>query len=163
MLFDSLLNLLGYRKIVKAPSYSEFVKKKEDRVEYLKNIAVPLIKKVVDDFANNGEYISSIIKHIYRYRELEVTFIFEDWCCLDKKGYEYEFVNGRIIRFAVHKKYMLYKFDYASVFYEELSKALARYELTVKKEDSHGDWYIVPLNEETDKKALWCQNAMAVS
>ena len=164
MLFDSLLNRLGYRKYVKSPTYSEFVKKKEDRVEYLKTLAVPLIKKIVDDFANNGEYISSIINHIYRYRAMQVEFAFHDWGCLDENGYEYEFNDSRCsIRFSVHSRYQLYDFDYAAVFFEELSKSLSRYELTVKFDEEHGDCDIVPLNDDTDKRAKRCLDAMAVS
>ncbi len=162
MLFDWLLDILGYRKIVKAPSYSEFVKKKEKRVEYLNKLAVPLLKKIVDDFINNGEYIRSIIKNIYYYREMEVRFSFQDWGIIDKKGYEYDFVEGRL-RFTVHKRYMLHDFDYVSIFYTELAKALTRYELTVKKDDEYGEWNIVPLNKETDEKAVWCTKAMAIS
>lgn len=164
MLFDSLLNRLGYRKIVKSPTYSEFVKKKEDRVEYLKNMAVPFIKKIVDDFANNGEYISSIIKHIYRYRNMQVEFAFRDWGCIEKKGYEYEFIDVRCsLRFSVHKRYQLYDFDYVSVFYDELEKSLKRYELTVEKDEEWGKYCIVPLNKETDERAKHCQKVMAVS
>lgn len=164
MLFDSLLNRLGYRKVVKSPTYSEFVKKKEDRVEYLKTLAVPLIKKIVDDFVNNGEYINSIIKHIYRHRTMQVEFAFHDWGCLDKKGYEYEFTDRSFsVSFSVHERYQLYGFDYSAVFYEELSKSLSRYELTVKLNEEYGKHYIVPLNEDTDKRAKLCLNAMAVS
>lgn len=164
MLFDSLLNRLGYRKIVKSPTYSEFVKKKEDRVEYLKTLAVPLIKKIVDDFVNNGEFVSSIIRHIYLYRDMQVEFAFHGWGCLEKKGYEYEFADRRdTLRFSVHERYQLYKFDYAAVFYEELAKSLNRYELTVKLNEQYGEHYIVPLNEDTDKRAMHCLGAMAVS
>lgn len=162
MLFDWLLDILGYRKIVKAPSYSEFVKKKEERVEYLNKLAVPLLKKIVDDFINNGEYIRSIIQHIYHYREMEVTFSFQDWAILDKTGYEYTFSQGTL-RFTVHKRYQVYDFDYVSVFYKELAEGLTRYELTVNRDDDYGEWNIVPLNKETDEKAVWCNKAMAVS
>lgn len=162
MLFEWLLEKFGYRKVIKAPTYSQYVNKKLERVEYLRNMAKPLIQSGVRDFISNGEYISNLIKYLYSNFTMKVNFSFNNWNSLESKGYEYEF-NYDVLQFTFHKKYKVNDIDYKSIFIEELKNGLKQYELTIIHNEQYGNFYIIPENKKTLEDAEYCNKIMVVS
>lgn len=161
-MFKWFLEKFGYRKIIKAPTYSEYVNKKMERVEYLRNMARPLMQCGVKELINDGHYISEIVKYLYSYNKLEVSFEFNDWDSIKAKGYEYEFTRYDL-SFTFHKKYKVNDIDYRTMFFEELKNGLKQYELTIQYNKDRGNYYIIPENKEMQENADYCNKIMAVS
>lgn len=156
MIFETILNLLGYYKKQKVPTFHEFVETKQKKVDYIRTQIEPVIRACVESFINDGVIFREVMTRVYNNRNslCGFDFYYTRFEGDDKnKKYKYELCPCEL-RFKINKKYRLRDFDHYQTERKIMDELLKPYGLKTE------EGFITVINEEDKNKALYCSMVM---